>query len=883
VSRTSSTYWPTSARARREADQFYASLIGRPARHRAAEGESDAEAEAEIYFEDKTPPYDPTFKTLELSPSSTHGGTKMEGKLTLGMLTAIMPKLATAPPEIQHRYLALTNRMFRTFAIDTIESRAFFLAHANVESGEFASMVEGDHRQAYRERKRDSDDPAWTPQHVTPGQAAEFRRWNYHTRPQIAPGGRFLYIGRGPLQVTFSQGYRRAREVMELWGNELGRLGNVTAASTLLQAAGELSQDPTLAAIPDFAFMLSGAHFKSARPGSGGTVRSMDKSASTAAPLRADQFLAASSSMAGVGSFAELKKLNARSRQHVADNINRKMVVFRRAVQAMCAGQTTGVCSNPAVGQPPPRISVTEAIEDALETYGEQPAAVVVPQPYLPAGGRNFVPQQGRFNCAPPTPFVVTPASFLPARTADGDAALTAALTAAGLNATLSGRVHRAGLVPIAREFGARALGELFARLRWAPDRIAAWGSSADSMLVPRLLLHIPGHFRELARRAPDAREAFVLECLGWLVMDRVRRDIAAATSTTWWVPPAPAFVTAVPNPIPPVSDAVRRLITRHLLIDTTMTAGTWNAKLVAWARSLAGRQWQAEVNAPQAGRPFYSTLATIPAHVSTAAVRATFAAAWPLRLRDADAANAPHAAGATVVTLPGMLNAISLRTCDDNSAHLPAGVVGALRLQGLELAYEFPRTKPGITSLRLMSVLHPVFTALFTAIRDLGWNDLLYQTSGGACFRGIKHRAEARVTIAGVATTIDPFHRPDAAKVARINTHFSPDQRRKVVAASRTARSISEHGLGSAIDFNVDENGQGVAARPFGSMDPRLVAIFEAFHFRFGACFGLTDPMHFEYCETPCAPAAATAGTLGPVVTRGMLMPERATGRVVA
>ena len=57
----------------------------------------------------------------------------------------------------------------------------------------------------------------------------------------------------------------------------------------------------------------------------------------------------------------------------------------------------------------------------------------------------------------------------------------------------------------------------------------------------------------------------------------------------------------------------------------------------------------------------------------------------------------------------------------------------------------------------------------------------------------------------------------------------------------------MSEHGLGAAIDFNVTENDQGIAARPFGSMDPRIVAIFEAFHFRFGACFNPTDPMHFE------------------------------------
>jgi hypothetical protein len=65
--------------------------------------------------------------------------------------------------------------------------------------------------------------------------------------------------------------------------------------------------------------------------------------------------------------------------------------------------------------------------------------------------------------------------------------------------------------------------------------------------------------------------------------------------------------------------------------------------------------------------------------------------------------------------------------------------------------------------------------------------------------------------------------------------------------------------------------------------MDPRMVAIFEAFHFNFGACFTPTDPMHFDYCQAPCAPAAANAGTLGPVVTERMLMPMRATDRVLA
>ena len=521
---------------------------------------------------------------------------------------------------------------------------------------------------------------------------------------------------------------------------------------------------------------------------------------------------------------------------------------------------------------------------DGLLEAFEQVPAPAAPAAYLPAGGRSFTPQPGTFNCAA-AGYTVVPASFLPARTTDPNAAIDAALTAAGLDAAARGRIVRAGLVPIATEFGGPALTEPFARLRWAARDIEAWGRRGHDELVQRLLIHVPGHFRELARRAPDAREAFVLECLGWLLMAHLRDAVAAATGSRWWVPPAPAFVTAVPNPVPPVSAGVSQLLLRYLFIHTTMTAGEWNARLMMWGNGLAGRQWQAEVNAPQPGRPFYAGLVTVPTHVSTAAPRAAFATAWTRRLADTDARSAPMAAGAATVTLDGLRNAAALRECENSSPHLPAGAMPSLTLQGLELAYDFPMTvgRRAIRALPLMSQLHPVYTALFQTIAALGWNDLLYQTSGGGCFRGIKHPASARITVGGRPVTVDPFHAPDATKVTQINTLFSPTERAAVVAAARTARRMSEHGLGAAIDFNVPENAQDDARRPFGSMDPRIIAVFEAFHFRFGACFSPTDPMHFEYCAAPCAPAAATLGTPAPVVTPSMLLPAAATGTMIA
>jgi len=121
---------------------------------------------------------------------------------------------------------------------------------------------------------------------------------------------------------------------------------------------------------------------------------------------------------------------------------------------------------------------------------------------------------------------------------------------------------------------------------------------------------------------------------------------------------------------------------------------------------------------------------------------------------------------------------------------------------------------------------------------------------------------------------TIDAFNAPTATTVAQVNTEFTAAQRARVLAAAATARHISDHATGAAVDVNVPENGQGLATRRHGSMDPRIVAVFEAFHFTFGACFGTSDPMHFQYCDQPCAPAAAATGALAPVVPRSLLLP---------
>jgi hypothetical protein len=485
-------------------------------------------------------------------------------------------------------------------------------------------------------------------------------------------------------------------------------------------------------------------------------------------------------------------------------------------------------------------------------------ALQVTQQPYLPAGGRAFVPQRGTFK-VPPASFTVVPASFLPEPTTNTAAAIETALTAAGLSAAQRASIVRAGLVPIAAAFGASALTELFARLRWAPAFLVRAGDAADGMLVQRLLLHIPGHFRELARRAPSAAEAFVLECLGWAMLSHVRQEIANATRTRWWIPPAPDFVTAVPNPIPAVSTEVRQLITRLGFIDTVMPVGNWNGRYASWRRGLAGRQWDSELNAAQPGLPLYAGLLSVPAFVNLAAQRATFTTAWDRRVRAIDVLplHTPLAAGATQVTLSGVRNALALRD-DAPPGSAPAGMTGRVELQGLELAAgKFPLQHGGRVSRRLefLNQLHPVLTALFRTIRELGWNDLMYQNSGSIAFRGQKLNPE--IVDARGKSIPSPFSTPTQATVDRVNNDATPASRAKFIKAILAARKMSNHAMGIAVDINYPENVDNQAARPIGSMDPRLVALFEAFNFQWGAGFPTTDPHHFDYCQAACAPAA--------------------------
>ena len=436
---------------------------------------------------------------------------------------------------------------------------------------------------------------------------------------------------------------------------------------------------------------------------------------------------------------------------------------------------------------------------------------------YCPQEGRLYSPATAAFRCAP-VPGTVMPATFLPAPTRTAEDAARAVLVQIGLSTpqltTFAARGGIAAIRPIAEAMGSAALEELLRRLRYTSEKILSPPTTFDpdhpppgirlgpASLAPRLLLTIPGHFRELARRAPSAREAHALETIGWLLMTQLRDEVAQATGSRWWVPAPPAFVTPFANPLPPVGSDVSSLIIRRGMIDSTLDLSENAAFFNAWNNGLPGAAWRLETgiqpSAQGAGQPFYPQTIALPAVVNTAAERRQFDAAWAHRLAVTEAdPRTPRGS-------PAWRRALSR---DEPLPRNVARLLSPASVRGLELSANFPILAGNrlVRSVTVLRALEPIFTQLFQTTWALGWNDLVYQTAGAAVFRGRRPRPQV----------------------------------------------MSNHGWGGAIDLNSHENLQ--RAGSTGSMDPRIVAIFEAFSFGWGRCFPAPDPMHFEYCGTGC------------------------------
>jgi hypothetical protein len=432
---------------------------------------------------------------------------------------------------------------------------------------------------------------------------------------------------------------------------------------------------------------------------------------------------------------------------------------------------------------------------------------------YAPPGARTYTPGTDAtiFRTAP-DPVGVTPATEWPQAAPDGDAATTGALRALGVAAdriTAFGTAGMTALRPIASAFGQAALVELARRLRYSAARLAQAPHSYDreadltrafgravprpAILAMRLLLAIPGHFRQLARRAPAEDEAYALETLGWLLMHALAAEVRTATSLDFWLPAPPAFAGRFPASVPGVSPQVTQLITARRLTDTSVDAAAYRTRFTTWQSGAPGRAWRLETGRDTtpgraAAAPFYPSLFTIPGTINIAAERSQVARAWAQRLADVDAGRTSK----------------PLTDCD-NTYMARLGLTTPIPLKGLQLRTHFPSpaTASTLTTLTGLAAVRTAFEAAFQAVVDLGWNDLLFETQGMGCFRG-----------------------------------------KKIPGNPAAARRMSEHSLGIAIDLNVFENGQNTT----GSMDPRLVALFEAYRFRWGKGFPTPDPMHFEY-----------------------------------
>lgn len=331
--------------------------------------------------------------------------------------------------------------------------------------------------------------------------------------------------------------------------------------------------------------------------------------------------------------------------------------------------------------------------------------------------------------------------------------------------------------------------------------------SATAALLAPRLLLTIPGHFRALARQTANAQDAFALENLGWLLMRAMRDDLQRAGNPAWWLPTTPSFVTPFPVTLPPVDTAIQTLLTQPGLTDSAVDAQTYTDQFAAWNNGLAGQCWRLETGrSPRAPeQPILAQLLPPLAAVDLSAAQQQAQQAWKDWLATVDQRFPQDAVAQTR----------ALTRCAPQQ--LPAGVIQLTSLQGVALVIDYPALvgAPVALDLSVLGAVQPVFTALFHTLGQLGWTDLLFQTGGAACFRGTKQPP-------------DPTSADSQASVAR---------------------TMSNHSLGTAADFQTFENVQGSV----GLMDPRIVALFEAFRFRWGRCFPVPDPMHFEYCGNAC------------------------------
>jgi hypothetical protein len=447
--------------------------------------------------------------------------------------------------------------------------------------------------------------------------------------------------------------------------------------------------------------------------------------------------------------------------------------------------------------------------------------------------GQPYTPSQAAFKCTPTYP-VVQPATFMPQPTRLGDLAAAAALKAYGLSTTQIGQ-HRAQavkyLAPFAGLFGLSAFIELLHRLHYSAGKLLTPPEDLDSTasqaslgqapgpakLAARLLLCVPGHFRELARRAADEAQAHTVESMGWVLAEWLRDQIAAQTRYSFWIPTSPPFVNASRHILiaEMASLPLAFKVAEHTLFDKPGYEKSYQQAFTQWRDGPAGKAWRLETGMDKAssgagpGLPFYPEVvaARIPPHVNIASAQQKARSVWASAVQWA------------MINKPGVPDRIKWLTNPDNKGSYLAKTGLTFKpvpLGGLEMTYSYPiltshkRDLLAGATVRVLSSLVPAFSGVFATIHDLGWNDLMFQKQGTLAFRGEKS--------GGTVT--------QQKKLAR-------------------ALILSNHGWGAAIDVNHFENPIG---NPVSRIDPRIVALWEGFGFKYLGCENYPDPHHFQY-----------------------------------
>jgi hypothetical protein len=402
------------------------------------------------------------------------------------------------------------------------------------------------------------------------------------------------------------------------------------------------------------------------------------------------------------------------------------------------------------------------------------------------------------------------------------------------------------GIKPIIQIFGNEAFDELLSRIRWNKQEYKQFCNNKDSegrsihpQLTPRLLLHIPGHFRELARNYSKIEDAFTLEVLGWSLMDFAQGEVGGKTNTYWWLPRKPWFWTCIilnPNPLnliisPELNSKINKLVKFISWGKINNAVGSWNiirdtrlfqGMLQAWRQRLPGVQWSTEIRGfendlNKQGRPFY------PEMVNKLKNNKDFFTPVSLFKEREELNQAFNNFISIVETKYGELTSNSIEAGNRWLDSIEAGtqktdrptVKEILRLRkkaknkipikNIDLIYIFPKTTTEkitfMTEIKAHEKLKVVIERLFSIIFELGWNDIIYDLQGMFMFRGIINKGH---------------------------------------------KILSNHGLGTAFDINAQENPGPGNPNPIGAMEPRIIALFDAFHFKWGGVF--TDPHHFEY-----------------------------------